>query len=85
MELCTHCGEEEAHELHHDTSYTLGMDHSTHTDACNYDASWEGEERGYVATMDCHEYEAGCFCGGRNKCDWCIEQLITMVDCMEAE
>ena len=54
-EPCIECGELEAHELHH--PWILNNYFQPHPDACNYDASYEGEELGYVATMDCHEYE----------------------------
>ena len=59
--LCSECGEHESHDLHHDMPDVVGdtMPDDPHFDECNVDASWEGEERGYVATMDCHEFEEG--------------------------
>ena len=80
---CSECGELEAHALHHETVIAVSG-HSIpadfHMDICNYDASWEGEERGYVATMDCHEWEPGCYCGERGKCEVCVEQAVSQAE-----
>lgn len=81
---CHECGELEAHPLHHDMPIVSGhnIPADYHTDDCNFDASYEGEERGYVATMDCHEYEPGCYCGDRGKCSYCVERAADQADYM---
>lgn len=55
------CNKPESDPIHHAIFEVHGnvLPEDEHTDACNIDASYEGEELGYVATMDCHEYE-GC-------------------------
>ena len=68
---CSECGELEAHELHHE--YEIGGEHF---DVCNAEASYEGEERGWVPSMDCHEYEPGCYCADAGKCEVCVERAI---------
>lgn len=73
---CNECGELEAHELHHDFSDVLVQ----HVDACNVDASWEGEETGYVMTMDCHEWEPGCYCADSGRCEVCVEKAVSAAE-----
>jgi hypothetical protein len=71
---CVECFELEVHELHHDL-YT-----EPHDDACNYEASWEGEETGWVPSMLCHEYEPGCYCADAGKCEVCVDQAVDYAD-----
>ena len=83
--LCEYCGELEFNVLHHDTSLNTPIKPFAsveHYDECNYDADYQGEERGYVATMDCHEFEAGCSCEESGRCVVCIEQAVDHADHM---
>jgi len=79
---CAECGELKSHDLHHDMPDVVGntIPDDPHTDACNVDGDWQGEERGYVATMDCHEFEEGCYCGERGKCEVCVDQAVENAD-----
>tara|TARA_R110000823_G_scaffold308854_1_gene432656 strand:- start:1 stop:204 length:204 start_codon:yes stop_codon:yes gene_type:complete len=53
---CQECGELEAHELHLDDPH--GYENRSRTLDCNYEASYEGEENGYIGTCDHHEFDA---------------------------
>jgi len=55
--ICSECSELADHKLHHEVESMTDILEDVHFDECNYDASYEGEETGYVVTMDCHEYE----------------------------
>ena len=92
---CAECGELEDSNLHHDMPDVIGntIPPTPHFDECNYEASYEGEERGWVpsmhcvgdplepvATYDCHEFEEGCSCGERNRCDWCVDKAVDYAD-----
>ena len=78
---CAECGELEAHELHHEVSNPMTQE-DPHFDACNYEASYEGEETGWVTGVDCHEFEAGCYCADAGKCEVCVERMTDMADYM---
>jgi hypothetical protein len=69
---CGECGELAAHKLHHDVQTIITL----HFDECNYEADWQGEERGWVASMLCHEYELGCYCADSGRCEVCVNQAI---------
>ena len=76
---CQECGEVEAHKLHHDVANPMtGAD--VHFDECNYEASYEGEETGWVPSMDCHEFEVGCYCADAGKCEVCVDQAVDYAD-----
>lgn len=80
---CSECGELESHKLHHEIESPMPMaGHSQfdHFDECNYEADWQGEERGWVPSMLCHEYELGCYCGERGRCEVCIDQAMDHAD-----
>ena len=76
---CSECGELESHNLHHDVPNPMPREFQ-HFDECNYEGDWKGEERGWVASMSCHEYELGCYCGERGRCEVCIEQAMDHAD-----
>ena len=76
--LCGFCDEPKNVVLHH----AVRMFVDDHVDECNHDASYEGEERGWVATMDCHEFEKACICGDSSRCDYCVEKAVDMADLM---
>ena len=76
---CQECGELEDHKLHHDVANPMTRD-EVHFDECNYEASYEGEETGWVPSMDCHEFEADCYCGGRGRCEVCVDQAVDYAD-----
>ena len=66
--LCGKCGEVEDNNLHHDESPSSEFDHYAE---CNHDVDYQGEETGWVETMDCHEYEPvhdDVTCGCKGKC-----------------
>jgi len=79
---CAECGELEDSNLHHDVANPMhertGAD--VHFDECNYEASYEGEETGWVPSMDCHEFEAGCYCADAGKCEVCVDQAVDYAD-----
>jgi hypothetical protein len=76
---CYECGELADHKLHHDVANPMtGAD--VHFDECNYDVDYQGEERGWVPSMSCHEYEADCYCGGRGLCEVCVDQAVDYAD-----
>ena len=56
LQPCSVCGKPESHELHLDDPH--GYENRSRTLDCNYEASYEGEENGYVGTCDHHEFEA---------------------------
>jgi hypothetical protein len=56
LQTCIDCGKPESHELHLDDPH--GYENRSRTLDCNYEASYEGEENGYVGTCDHHEFEA---------------------------
>ena len=72
---CGECGEVESHNLHHDVSNPMTQD-DPHFDECNYEASYEDEERGWVPSMLCHEYERGCYCADSGRCEVCVDEAI---------
>ena len=76
---CQECGELEDHKLHHDVANSMTRD-EVHFDECNYEASYEGEERGWVPSMLCHEYEADCYCADAGKCEVCGDQAVDYAD-----
>ena len=53
---CIDCGKPESHELHLDDPH--GYENRSRTLDCNYEASYEGEENGYIGTCDHHEFDA---------------------------
>jgi len=69
---CGECGELAAHKLHHEVKSIITM----HFDECDYDAEYKDEERGWVASMLCHEYELGCYCADSGRCEVCVNQAI---------
>ena len=77
---CSECGELQSHKLHHDVDNPLRSRAIVHFDECNYEASYEGEERGFVPSMFCHEFEAGCYCGESGRCEVCVEQAISQAE-----
>jgi hypothetical protein len=76
---CQECGELEDHKLHHDVVTPMTRD-EVHFDECNAEASYEGEETGWVPSMDCHEFEAGCYCADAGKCEVCVDQAVDYAD-----
>ena len=72
---CGECGELADHKLHHDVSNPMTQD-DPHFDECNYEASYEDEERGWVPSMLCHEYERGCYCADSGRCEVCVDEAI---------
>ena len=56
LQTCIDCRKPEWHELHLDDPH--GYENRSRTLDCNYEASYEGEENGYVGTCDHHEFEA---------------------------
>jgi hypothetical protein len=77
---CAECGELADHKLHHDVersnSYRGPTQEDLHFDECNYEASYESEEDGWVPSVICHEFEEGCYCGERGKCEVCVDQAV---------
>jgi hypothetical protein len=69
---CTECGEESKYWQHDETAHTFGE--TNVSEDCNYDASYEGEETGWVATCDHHEFEPGCYCADNGQCEYCVEK-----------
>ena len=67
--------------VQHIHSYWVAQE-DPHFDACNYEASYEGEETGWVTGVDCHEFEAGCYCADAGKCEVCVERMTDMADYM---
>ena len=82
--LCRFCDEPENVVLHHSVSTPsyISMYGDDHVEECNYEASYEGEETGWVPTMDCHEFEETCTCGETSRCDYCVEKAVDMADMM---
>ena len=66
---CGECGELAAHKLHHEVESMTDILEDVHFDECNYEGDWKGEERGWVASMSCHEYELGCYCAESGRCE----------------
>lgn len=56
LQTCIDCGKPESHELHLDDPH--GYENRSRTLDCNYEASYEGEENGYIGTCDHHEFDA---------------------------
>lgn len=79
--LCDNCGEFEDHNLHHDVANPMTR-YEIHFDACDYDASYEGEERGWVSSVLCHEFEAGCYCADSGRCEVCVDKAVDYADHM---
>jgi hypothetical protein len=75
---CGECGELADHKLHHDVQTIITL----HFDECDYDASYEGEEDGWVASMLCHEYERGCYCADSGRCEVCVDKAVDFADHM---
>ena len=73
---CGECGELAAHKLHHEVESMTDILEDVHFDECNYEGDWKGEERGWVASMSCHEYELGCYCADSGRCEVCVNQAI---------
>ena len=78
---CGECGELAAHKLHHDVPNPMTRDEA-HFDECDYDADYKGEERGWVASMLCHEYEGGCYCADSGRCEVCVDKAVDYADHM---
>jgi hypothetical protein len=78
---CSECGELQSHKLHHEVPNPMTRD-EVHFDGCNYEASYEGEERGWVPSMHCHEFEAGCYCADSGRCEVCVEKAVDFADYM---
>ena len=63
LQTCIDCGKPETHELHKDEPHVTwvtgryGINRDNPFD-CNYEASYEGEETGWVGSCDHHEFEA---------------------------
>ena len=55
LPTCSDCGKPEAHEVHLDDPH--GYENRFNPFDCNYEASYEGEENGFVGSCDHHEYE----------------------------
>tara|TARA_S200002703_G_scaffold33007_2_gene28653 strand:+ start:357 stop:563 length:207 start_codon:yes stop_codon:yes gene_type:complete len=56
--VCAECEQPRSHPLHDETAHdTSERDINQLNYDCGYEASWEGEERGWVANCDHHEYE----------------------------
>jgi hypothetical protein len=51
---CQECGKAETYWQHDVDAHTVYRGDPD----CNYDASWEGEETGWVASCDHHEFDA---------------------------
>ena len=78
---CSECSELADHKLHHEVANPMtGGD--VHFDECNYEASYEGEERGWVPSMFCHEYERGCYCAESGRCEVCVDKAVDFADHM---
>ena len=63
LQPCSECGEIEAHNLHHDVANPMTRE-EVHFDECNYEASYEGEERGWVPS----------------RCEVCVEKAVDHAD-----
>ena len=70
---CQECGEPAVHNLHHDVANPM-TSADVHFDECDYSASYKGAIQGWVPSMLCHEYERGCYCGERGRCEVCVDQ-----------
>ncbi len=57
LQPCSVCGELASHPLHLDDPH--GWENMASPLDCNYEASYEGEETGWVGTCDHHEFEPG--------------------------
>ena len=79
---CAECGYSKSHKLHHDVANPLQsrVYRFEHFDECNYDVSYEGEERGFVQSMSCHEFEVGCYCAESGRCEVCVEKAIDQAE-----
>jgi|FLOH01.1.fsa_nt_gi ssDNA-binding Zn-finger/Zn-ribbon topoisomerase 1 len=53
---CQDCGKAETYWQHDETAHTFGETNVPKD--CNYEASYEGEENGYIGTCDHHEFDA---------------------------
>ena len=76
---CAECEEVESHNLHHDVANPM-TSADVHFDECNYEASYEDEERGWVPSMLCHEYERGCYCAESGRCEVCVEKAVDQAE-----
>ena len=76
---CGECGELSVRNLHHDVANPM-TSADVHFDECDYNASYEGAIQGWVSSMLCHEYERGCYCGERGRCDVCVEKAIDQAE-----
>jgi len=81
LQPCSECGEIQNHKLHHEVANPMTRE-EVHFDECNYEASYEGEERGWVPSMHCHEFEAGCYCADSGRCEVCVEKAVDFADHM---
>ena len=41
---------------------------------------WKLQYTGKVDYDDLHDFEAGCYCGGRNRCTYCVDRLVDQAD-----
>ncbi len=78
LQPCSVCGELASHTLHLDDPH--GWENMASQFECNYDASYEGEETGWVGTCDHHEFEGGCYCEQAGKCSVCVEKRADQFD-----
>ena len=81
---CAECEEVESHNLHHDVANPM-TSADVHFDECDYSASYKGAIQGWVPSMLCHEYERGCYCGERGKCEVCVDQAVDHADPLEMQ
>ena len=79
--LCEFCDEFEDHKLHHDVANPMTRT-EVHFDECNYEASYEGEESGWIPSMLCHEFEAVCYCADSGRCGVCVDKAVDYADHM---
>ena len=71
---CYECGELEDNKLHHDVANSM-----TKIEVCEVCVN-QGEEHGWVPSMLCHEFEAGCYCADAGKCEVCVDQAMDYAD-----
>jgi len=76
---CQECGELEDHNLHHDVANPMTRN-EVHFDECDYDVDYQGDPLVAVILAKCHEFEVGCYCGERGKCEVCVGQAVDYAD-----
>ena len=76
---CQECGEPAVHNLHHDVANPM-TSADVHFDECNYDVDYKGDPLVAVILTQCHEYERGCYCGERGRCEVCVDQAVDYAD-----